>query len=111
MVKLFIPQKGDVVWLNFSPQRGREQKGKRPALVISPQEYNTHGLMLACPITSKVKGYPFEVEVQSGNISGAILADHIKSLDWKARQASFHAKADEESMQKVQHIILSLVLG
>ncbi len=85
----YIPERGDIVWLQFSPQLGHEQSGHRPALVLSPLSYNKRtGLMLCCPITSQVKGYPFEVEVKTQDgIDGAILADQIKSLDWKARSA------------------------
>lgn len=85
----YVPDRGDVVWLNFDPQSGREQAGHRPALVLSPAAYNSRtGLMVVCPITSRVKGYPFEVPVLGDpGISGAVLADHVKSVDWKARRA------------------------
>ena len=84
------PEAGDIVWLNFTPQAGREQTGKRPALVLSPRSYNEKvGLMVACPITSKSKGYPFEVAMPGGlPIAGVILSDQVKSLDWKTRGAS-----------------------
>jgi len=89
MVKRYVPERGDVVWLNFTPQAGHEQAGHRPALVLSPASYNGKtGLMLCCPITSQVKGYPFEVAVEGdAGVSGVILADQVKSLDWQARQA------------------------
>ena len=89
MSATFVPDAGDIVWLTFDPQAGREQAGRRPALVISPRIYNCRsGLALACPITNQAKGYPFEAPVPSGHgATGVILADHVKSLDWKARHA------------------------
>jgi len=85
----FVPDRGDLAWLAFDPQAGHEQAGRRPALVLSPRLYNQKsGLALFCPVTSQVKGYPFEVPVPAGcGVSGVVLADHVKSLDWKARQA------------------------
>lgn len=84
----YIPDAGDLVWLEFDPQVGHEQKGRRPALVISPASYNDKvGLMLCCPITTKAKGYPFEVEVVSKEVSGVVLSDQVKSLDWRVRRA------------------------
>ena len=98
-----MPHRGDVVWLQFTPQAGHEQAGHRPALVISPESYNGRvGLALFCPITSHVKGYPFEVELApGGKAEGAILADQLKSLDWKARQAKKFDKGSEEIMLEV----------
>lgn len=98
----YIPDKSDVVWLEFDPQSGHEQKGKRPAIVISPANYNEKtGLAIFCPITSKEKGYPFEVKLRSKKISGVILSDQIKSLDWKARKAEFIMKASDSIMEDV----------
>lgn len=90
MVESYVPGRGDAIWLDFDPQAGHEQAGRRPALVLSPEAYNRRvDLMLACPITSQVKGYPFEVTIPSGSkISGVILADQVKSLDWRVRRAS-----------------------
>ena len=87
----YIPDRGDLIWLLFDLQAGHEQAGHRPTLVISPQAYNGRtGLCLVCPITSQVKHYPFEVELPTGlPIAGVILADQIKSLDWRARKAEF----------------------
>ena len=87
----YVPRRGDVVWLTFNPQAGHEQAGRRPVVVLSPNAYNAKvGLALLCPITSQVKGYPFEVLLPHGlPVSGAILADQIKSLDWQARTAEF----------------------
>jgi len=85
----YIPQRGDVVWVSLDPRAGREQAGRRPAVVLSPQAYNAKvGLALLCPVTSQVKGYPFEVAVPEGlPVSGVVLSDHAKSLDWRARKA------------------------
>ena len=98
----YIPDKSDVVWLEFDPQSGHEQNGKRPAVVISPKNDNEKSnLALFCPVTSKVKGYPFEVKISSKKISGVILSDQIKSLDWKARKAEFIMKASDSIMDDV----------
>ena len=85
----YTPQRGDVVWLSFSPQAGHEQAGRRPALVLSPESYNrTVGLALFCPITTQKKGYPFEVELtEQATVHGVVLADQVRSLDWKSRHA------------------------
>lgn len=87
----FVPERGDLIWLKFDPQAGREQAGRRPAFVLSPATYNSRArLCLLCPITSKVKGYPFEVALPAGlPISGVVLSDHIKNLDYSARDAQF----------------------
>ena len=91
--KTYVPHRGDIVWLTFNPQLGHEQEGRRPALVISPKEYNKKaGLALFCPITSQIKKYPFEVKINEKNIDGVILSDQIKSLDWISRKASFICK-------------------
>ena len=98
-----MPDRGDLVWLVFDPQAGREQAGHRPALVLSPKAYNQKsGLAILCPITSQVKGYPFEVLLPAGSaVSGAILADHVKSLDWKVRQAKRAGKVSEKILEEV----------
>ena len=85
----YSPERGDVVWIDLNPQAGHEQASRRPALVVSPGSYNTKtGLALMCPITSHVKGYPFEVPLPEGlPVSGAVLSDHVKNLDWRARRA------------------------
>ena len=101
--KKYIPGRGDVVWLNFDPGSGHEQKGKRPAIVVSPKEYNEKaGLALFCPITSKVKNYPFEVKIENKTINGVVLSDQIKSLDWETRKIAFIAK---ETTEKIGEII------
>lgn len=88
---MHVPDQGDLVWLEFDPQAGHEQAGRRPALVLSPKSYNqATKLMLCCPVTSRVKGYPFEVVISgSTKISGVALSDQIRSLDWVARNAQF----------------------
>jgi len=87
---VYVPDRGDLVWLSFQPQAGHEQAGRRPALVLSPKPYNSKvGLALVCPITSQVKGYPFEVEVNGEKIRGVVLSDQLKSLDWRSRAAEF----------------------
>ncbi len=105
------PDRGDVVWLQFNPQAGSEQAGHRPALVISPRSYNQRvGLSLVCPITSQIKGYPFEVELPGGmKTEGAILCDQIKSLDWRVRNAKRIASVPPSVMQEVTARILALV--
>ena len=102
VTKNYIPERGDIVWLNFTPQVGREQQGKRPAIVVSPQSYNQKvGLALFCPITTKQKGYPFEVEIENEKIYGVVLSDQIKSLDWQQRDAEFIIKATHEEMNEI----------
>jgi mRNA interferase MazF len=107
----FVPRRGDVVWLSFDPQAGHEQAGRRPAFVVSPADYNERtGLFLACPVTSKVKGYPFEVALPDGlPVSGVILCDQIKSLDWRARLAQFAAAAPSSTASDVLSRILTLI--
>jgi mRNA interferase MazF len=97
----YVPDRGDIVWLEFDPQTGSEQKGKRPAIVLSPKEYNGKvGLALFCPITSKIKGYPFEVPIASAKIEGVVLSDQVKSLDWRARNAAFAARAPARTLSQ-----------
>jgi len=99
----YVPERGDLLWLTFDPQAGREQAGRRPALVISPLVYNRRAnLALVCPITTQAKGYPFEVELPAGLlVSGVVLADHLKSADWAARRAQFAAKAPADVLADV----------
>lgn len=103
MVKrAYVPERGDIVWLNFDPQSGKEQSGKRPAIILSPANYNgAVGLAIVCPITSRIKGYPFEVLTDGKKIKGAILADHVKSLDWRSRQAQFAERSSEQVLTEV----------
>ena len=103
MTNSYVPRRGDVIWLEFDPQAGYEEAGRRPALTISPVEYNRKvGLGLFCPVTSKIKGYPFEVLLPAGlPISGAILVDQIKSLDWQARNAQKICTVSNETLSEV----------
>ncbi len=103
MAASYCPRQGDVVWISFDPQTGHEQAGHRPALVLSPERYNRKvGLALFCPITAQAKGYPFEVAVPSGlEVSGVILSDQIKSLDWKARKTRFGCTLPVGTLQEV----------
>lgn len=112
MVAGYVPDRGDIVWLNFSPQRGHEQAGKRPALVLSPKGYNKRaGLMLACPITSRIKHYPFEVRLQTAKIDGAVLADQVKNLDWTVRGISFAEKAPHDIVEQTRELVEKLLRG
>ena len=106
-----VPRRGDLVWLSFDPQAGHEQAGHRPAFVLSPESYNRKtGLLLACPITSKVKGYPFEVALPPGlPVGGVILADQIKSLDWKVRKAEFIVRTAPSVIEDVLSLVLPLL--
>jgi len=100
--KIYIPERGDIVWLDFNPQLGHEQKGRRPALTLSFKAYNEKiGLALFCPITSKVKGYPFEVEIELKKIKGSVLSDQIKSLDWRERNIEFIEKIGDKKLEEV----------
>ena len=111
VAKGYVPDTGDIVWLRFSPQAGHEQAGRRPALVLSPQSYNRKtNLALFCPITSRVKGYPFEVPLpDSGAIAGVVLADQIRSLDWRARRARFEERAPLQLVSEVREKLAALL--
>jgi len=100
----YVPDSGDFIWLTFDPQAGREQAGRRPALVLSPRSYNARsGLALVCPITNQSKGYPFEVSVPAGDgPTGVILADHVKSIDWKARRAEKVGRCPVDAVDEVR---------
>jgi len=107
----YVPARGDVIWLQFNPQVGSEQAGHRPALVISPKSYNGKvGLAVLCPLTTHVKGYPFEVVLpQGGKAQGAILADQVKSLDWRVRQAEKFDEVSDEVLAEVLAKIGTLI--
>jgi mRNA interferase MazF len=107
----YVPDRGDIVWLNFTPQAGHEQAGHRPALVLSPASYNGKtSLMLCCPITTQIKRYPFEVEIiDDSAVRGAILADQVRSLDWKARQAKKKSKASNEIVESTLALVRALI--
>ncbi len=100
---MYTPRRGDVVWLSFNPQAGHEQAGRRPAMVLSPEAYNAKvGLVLVCPVTGQVKGYPFEVAIPDNErVSGVVLADQVKSLDWRARQAELIMSLPAHTVEKV----------
>lgn len=102
MVSKYIPKQGDIIFLNFNPQSGKEQAGKRPGLVVSDQGFNNLlGLLICCPITKQKKGYPFEVEIPKGiAIEGIILTDHMRSIDWRSRKAKFVCKAPEKTLEE-----------
>ena len=98
----YVPDAGDVVWLEFDPQAGHEQAGRRPALVVSPASYNgKSGLMVCCPMTTQIKAYPFEVMAPSKGISSVVLSDQVKSLDWKVRRAK---KKDRVAAEVLVHV-------
>src|SRR6266481_4596483 len=106
MVARYVPQAGDIAWLNFDPQIGHEQGRRRPALVLTDQSYNrASGLAIVCPLTSKRKPYPFSLPVTVHKVEGAVLVDHLKSMDWQARKAAFHSKADPVLVTKVRSYI------
>ena len=115
MAKRFVPDAGDIVWLEFSPQAKckqtrHEQAGPRPALVLSPAAYNSKtGTMLCCPMTTQIKGYPFEVIIQAKGVSGAVLSDQVKNLDWKARKVTPKGKASIEELDEVRAKIAALL--
>lgn len=99
----YVPDRGDAVWLTLNPQAGHEQTGRRPAVVLSPVAFNKKvGLALFCPITSQVKGYPFEVAIPDGlKTSGVVLADQVKSLDWQSRQAEFICELPSQTVEDI----------
>jgi mRNA interferase MazF len=111
MATRYVPDCGDLVWLAFDPQAGHEQAGHRPALVLSPALYNGKtGLMVCCPMTTKIKGYPFEVVTSMEGVDCAVLSDQVKSLDWKIRKAKKKAVASAEVMQHVRAKIKALLV-
>jgi mRNA interferase MazF len=103
VTQAYVPDTGDLVWLDFNPPRGREQSGRRPALVLSPAAYNEKtSLALVCPVTSRTKGYPFEVTLPPGlEVAGVVLADHVKSLDWKEHRAELAGRVPAEVLSEV----------
>jgi len=108
----YTPDRGDIVWIDLNPTRGHEQARTRPALVVSPKSYNARaGLMLACPITSEEKGYPFEVTVRGKKISGVVLSDHLRSLDWQARKVRYIEHSRPRVMSEVTEKLQTLIAG
>lgn len=109
MPRKYVPDAGDVVWLNFHPQTGHEQAGYRPAAVLSPAAYNAAaGLMVCCPMTTKIKGYPFEV-LLAGPIPSAVLADQVKSLDWRKRRARRKGSLSPAELAEVRAKLRALI--
>jgi mRNA interferase MazF len=106
MVRPYVPEAGDIVWLDFDPQAGREQARRRPALVLTDLAYNrASGLAVVCPLTSQRKPYPFALPVVVDKVEGAVLVDHLKSIDWKVRDAKFHSKAEPMLLNRVRGYI------
>jgi mRNA interferase MazF len=112
VARSYVPDAGHLVWLTFDPQAGHEQRGRRPALILSPRIYNAKArLAIACPVTSRAKGYPFEVALpDDGDITGVILADHVKNVDWNARKVEFAATVPPEVLTDVRER-LRVLLG
>jgi mRNA interferase MazF len=108
----YIPERGDIVWLDFHPQAGHEQTGVRPALILSPREYNRKtGLAVLCPITSHIKGYPFEVGLPDAlKVKGVVLSDQLKNLDWKERRAAFKEKIPPAVLREVLCKVAALLM-
>ena len=109
MVRRYIPEAGDIVWLQFDPQAGHEQAGHRPAVVVSPASYNGKtGLMLCCPMTTQIKGYPFEVLI-TGSRPSVALSDQIKNLDWVARKASRKGQVLPNELEQIRKKVSTLI--
>lgn len=110
MAAAYVPDEGDIIWLNFTPQSGHEQAGRRPAVVLSPAAYNQRaGLLICVPITNQVKGYPFEVVLSGSGATGAALADQVKNLDWKTRQAERKGQATSAEISDIKAKIKALL--
>ena len=109
--RAYVPECGDVVWITLNPQAGREEAGRRPALVVSPQSYNGKvGLAIFCPVTGQIKGYPFEVLIPAGlPVAGAILSDQVKSLDWRARKAELICALPARTISEVLEKLATLL--
>jgi mRNA interferase MazF len=111
MVARYVPEAGDIAWLDFDPQAGREQAKRRPALVLTDRDYNrASGLVVVCPLTSRRKAYPFALPVVLDKVEGAVLVDHLKSMDWGVRNVAFSSRADPELVNKVRAYI-GVLLG
>ena len=107
----YTPKAGDILWLDFDPQAGRDQAKRRPALVVTDQSYNrASGLVVVCPLTSRRKPYPFALPTTIDKVEGAVLVDHLKSMDWVARKATFHSRADPALLSRVR-AYLGVLLG
>ena len=111
MARSYLPNRGDVGWISLNPQAGHEQAGRRPAVVVSPLAYNRKvGLALLCPVTSQIKGYPFEVIIPQGlKLNGAVLSDQVKSLDWRARRAELICRLPKDTIDEVVQKLSTLI--
>lgn len=110
MTTSYVPDEGDIVWMNFTPYSGHEQAGRRPVVVLSPKAYNRRaGLLVCVPIANQIKGYPFEVALAGGDASGAALSDQVKSLDWQTRQAERTGRATLSEIVEIKSKIKSLL--
>lgn len=110
MVSAYVPEAGDIVYLDFDPQVGREQAKRRPALVLTDMRYNrASGLAVVCPLTSRRKPYPFALPVTVGEVEGAVLVDQLKSLDWAGRRAEFHSRVGAPLLSKVRQYVAVLL--
>jgi|SRR5215218_8015861 len=108
--RTYYPDCGDLVHLNFQPSAGREQTGPRYGIILSPKSYNLPaGLAVCCPITSQIKGYPFEVPVVGGIVRGVVLADHVRSVDWRERSMQFAEKASDDVLKNVTDLVAALI--
>ena len=110
MVAGYVPDAGDIAWLDFDPQAGREQAKRRPALVLTDRDYNrASGLVVVCPVTSRRRAYPFSLPIVVDKVEGAVLVDHLKSMDWGVRNIAFHSKADPALVSRVRSYIVVLL--
>lgn len=111
MTEKYVPDRGDIIWISLNPQAGHEQAGRRPVLVLSPSSYNRKvGLAIICPITNQIKGYPFEVVIPDGlEVTGAVLSDQVKCLDWKARRAELMCKLSSPVIKQVLKKLSTLI--
>lgn len=109
MSRAWTPDAGDIVWVHFDPQVGREQAGHRPAVVLTPASYNAKsGLLLCVPLTTRVKGYPFEVPI-AGERPSVALTDHVKSLDWRGRSATRKGRVTAEELAAIRKMLTTLI--
>ncbi len=111
MAKKYVPERGDIIWISLNPQAGHEQAGRRPVLVLSPSPYNKKvGLAIICPITNQIKGYPFEVVIPDGiEVTGAVLSDQVKCLDWKVRKAELMCTIPSDVIKQVLKKLITLI--
>jgi len=110
--KPYVPNRGDIIWIDLNPTRGHEQSNVRPALVLSEKAYNQKtNLVVVCPITSQVKGFNFEVSINELKVKGVVLSDHVRSLDWTIRNARFIQKSSHEVFSEVEEKLSTLLFG